>query len=106
MNTNGFFNTISPKIYMFNRISNWTKQDWIDSRARCLLTEMFDYSRKIITFDGIPDGKPCGHYIDEDKNREWWNNLNVADRNEILSMPNFDAEIFEKITGIDVTAED
>lgn len=39
----------------------------------------------------------------EVKNRqEWWDNLSEEDKNEVLSIPNFDPRIFEEITGIKV----
>lgn len=32
----------------------------------------------------------------------WWNSASEADRNKILGLKQFDADIFKKITGIDV----
>ena len=32
----------------------------------------------------------------------WWENLDEHRKNEVKSIPNFDAEIFKKITGIEV----
>ena len=32
----------------------------------------------------------------------WWYNLSDYEKNVIKSLPNFDAEIFKEITGIDV----
>ncbi len=34
----------------------------------------------------------------------FWKDTDVKNRNKVLSLPNFDAEIFKEITGIDVTA--
>ena len=34
---NGCFNTKSTKIYMFNKLSNWTMIDWLDSGVRKIL---------------------------------------------------------------------
>lgn len=33
--------------------------------------------------------------------QKWWDELNVGERNVIKSLPNFDAEVFKDITGID-----
>ena len=32
----------------------------------------------------------------------WWNSLSDHEKNVIKSLPNFDAEIFKEITGIDI----
>ena len=39
--------------------------------------------------------------IKEDK-QNWWNDLSELNRKEVLSLPNFDKDIFKEITGIDV----
>lgn len=38
---------------------------------------------------------------DEDK-AQWWQSLEPSEKEAILSIPNFDADIFKGITGIDV----
>lgn len=37
----------------------------------------------------------------EDK-QKWWNELDDAERKAVMSLPNFDKEIFKEITGIEV----
>lgn len=37
----------------------------------------------------------------EDK-QKWWDNLDDEDREEVMSLPNFDKDIFKEITGIEV----
>ena len=110
----GCFNTEQPKIYMFNKPSNWTLQIWLDSRARYLLNQIDDCTLEYVRFDCMtdeekaahPEAKTTGGYLKErttaDNARKWWAGLDAADRNEILSLPNFNAEIFKKITGIDI----
>ena len=34
--------------------------------------------------------------------QEWWESLRPINKNAILSIPNFNREIFKEITGIDV----
>ena len=34
--------------------------------------------------------------------REWWKKASVTDKEKIMALPNFDADIFMEITGIDV----
>jgi len=42
----------------------------------------------------------------EDAWKNWWNEASKQQKDLILTLPQFDAEIFKSITGIDVTAED
>ena len=116
--SNGCFNTEQPKIYLFNKPSDWTLQDWFESRARKLLNQFDNCPLKYIYFDDMtgeekaahPEAKTTGGYLKkrttEDSARKWWAGLDDDERSVILGIPNFDADIFEKITGIDVTAKD
>ena len=110
----GCFNTEQPKIHMFNKLSDWTLQNWLDSRARYLLNQIDNCPLEYVWFDTMsdeekaehPEAKTTGGYLKErttaDNARKWWAGLDAADRNEVLSLPNFNAEIFKKITGIDI----
>ena len=116
--SNGCFNTIKPKITFFNKKSDWTYDDWRESRAKCLLDEIPTETFKWIFFRDMteeekeenPDAETTNGYLKimEPKIgvQEWWNCLSEEDKNTILSIPNFDAEIFKEITGIDVNEED
>ena len=110
----GCFNTEQSKIYMFNKPSDWTLQNWFDSRARHLLNQIDDCTLEYVWLYDMtneekaehPEAKTTGGYLKAhttaDNARKWWAGLDAADRNEILSLPNFNAEIFKKITGIDI----
>ena len=110
----GCFNTEQPKIYMFNKPSDWTLQNWLDSRARYLLNQIDNCPLEYVWFDTMsdeekaahPEAKTTGGYLKErttaDNARKWWAGLDAADRNVIFSLPNFDAEVFKEITGVDV----
>ena len=112
--SNGCFNTEQPKIHIFNKPSDWTFQNWFDSRARYLLNQIDNCPLEYVWFDTMtdeekaahPEAKTTGGYLKErttaDNARKWWAGLDAADRNVIFSLPNFDAEIFKEITGIDV----
>ena len=43
--SSGVFNTNEAKILMFNKPSDWTFRDWLDSKARYLLNQIMDYSQ-------------------------------------------------------------
>ena len=115
--SNGCFNTVSPKIYMFNKPTDWTLEHWLNCRARYLLNQIDDCPLEYVWFDSMtdeekaahPEAKTTGGYLKErttaDNARKWWAGLSANDRNIIFSLPNFDAAIFKEITGIDVDAE-
>ena len=115
--SNGCFNTVSPKIYMFNKPTDWTFEQWFNCRARYLLNQIDDCPLEYIWFDSMtdeekaahPEAETTGGYLKErttaDNARKWWAGLSADDRNVIFSLPNFDAAIFKEITGIDVDAK-
>ena len=81
-NTNhstGFFNTKTEKVRMFNKPTNLTYEqakDIIDNVRFIVLSLQSGASK--------------------------WGDLFQKDRESILALPNFDAEIFKEITGVDV----
>ena len=115
--SNGCFNTVSSEIYMFNKPTDWTFEQWFDCRARRLLNEIDDCSLEYVYLSDMtneekaahPEAKTTGGYLKErttaDNAQKWWAGLSADDRNVILSLPNFDAEIFQEITGIDVSKD-
>ena len=112
--SNGCFNTVEPKIYLFNQPSQWTYFDWLNSDARCIMNLLpADVLEYICIADMTdeekaehPESEVTGGYlkqIDNSKRRsDWWNSLNEKKKEVIKSIPNFDKEIFKEITGIDV----
>ena len=115
--SNGCFNTVSPKIYMFNKPTEWTLEQWFNCRARRLLNEIDDCQLEYVYLSDMtdeekaahPEAETTGGYLKErttaDNARKWWAGLSADDRNVILSLPNFDAAIFKEITGIDVSKD-
>ena len=113
--SNGCFNTVSPKIYMFNKPTDWTFEQWFNCRARRLLNEIDDCPLEYVYLSDMtdeekaahPEAETTGGYLKErtmaDNARKWWEGLSADDRNVILSLPNFDAAIFKEITWIDVS---
>ena len=115
--SNGCFNTVSPKIYMFNKPTDWTFEQWFNCRARRLLNKIDDCPLKYVYLSDMtdeekaahPEAETTGGYLKErtiaDNAQKWWDGLNNDDRNVILSLPNFDAAIFKETTGIDVNKD-
>ena len=112
--SNGCFNTASSKIYMFNKPTDWTLEQWFNCRARRLLNKIDDCPLEYVYLSDMtdeekaahPEAETTGGYLKErtiaDNAQKWWDGLNNDDRNVILNLPNFDAAIFKETTGIDV----
>ena len=115
--SNGCFNTVSSKIYMFNKPTDWTFEQWFNCRARRLLNEIDDCPLEYVYLSDMtdeekaahPEAETTGGYLKEcttaGNARKWWAGLSTDDRNIIFSLPNFDAVIFKEITGIDVSKD-
>ena len=112
----GCFNTKEQKMYMFDKESNMTRKEWGLSNARRILQSMpTDRLVWIKEFEMTPEEKEDnptykttrGYLksitVTDKAKQEWYNNLKEEDKREIKNMPNFDADIFKGITGIDVT---
>lgn len=78
--SSGCFNTIEPKINMFNKPSDWTYSDWASSKA-CGIMRRINFA---------------------DSPQQWWDGLTQEERSIIKALPNFDAAIFYECTGVKV----
>ena len=115
--SNGCFNTVSPKIYLFNKPSEWTYGDWLNSEARYLLNQIPGDVLEYIYLSDMtneekaahPEEETTGGYLKILDNSEcaviWWRGLSDRQKAVITAIPNFDKEIFKQITGIDVDAD-
>ena len=112
--SNGCFNTVEPKIYLFNKPSDWTYRDWLNSDARYILNRIPGDVLEYIWLQNMtdeekeehPEAEVTGGYLKQIDNSkllsDWWNSLKEKEKAVIKSIPNFDKEIFKEITGIDV----
>ena len=112
--SNGCFNTVEPKIYLFNKPSDWTYRDWLNSEARYLLNRIPGDVLKYVGFDDMtdeekaehPEAKITGGYLKQLDNSEcgsiWWQGLKDSEKAAIKAIPNFDRGIFREIIGVDV----
>ena len=113
----GCFNTEESTIMLFNKPSEWTYRNWLNSDARYLLNQIpkdvveWVYEEDMTDEEKVayPTYKTTGGYLkvlDESECAQiWWDGLSEADRNKIKSIPNFDIEIFEQCTGIEIESE-
>ena len=110
--SNGCFNTVEPKIYLFNKPSDWTYRDWLNSDARYLLNQIPSDVLKYVRFEYMTDEEKAAHpeaeitggYLKQLDNSEhgsiWWRGLKDSEKAAIKAIPNFDRRIFWEITGV------
>ena len=110
--SNGCFNTESPKIFLFNKLSDWTYQDWLNSDARYILMDCPSNVLFWIWEDDMTDEEKEQHpeysvtggflkHIEKETGRQmWWDGLSDRQKDIVMQLPNFDKDIFKEITGI------
>ena len=111
--SSGCFNTIEHKMFLFNKLSDWTYHDWIRSDARRVLSRIPHRHIKPVSYDSMSDTEKEAHpevkttgtflrIVDNPDVQNWWRNISDEDKKAILSIPNFNKAIFKEITGIDI----
>lgn len=110
----GCFNTEEQKIMLFNKPSDMTYREWMDSYARYLLNQIPKNVVEWVYEDDMTDEekvenptyKTTGGYLkilDESECAQiWWDGLEDEEKKIIQSIPNFDPDIFRQCTGIEV----
>lgn len=109
--SSGFFCTIEPKARIFNIDTDMTVSEFYRSKyydALCSvpfeLTKWLEYGEEEKKED--ENKQKIGGYLKEYTYKEacanWWSDMSKENKKIILSMPNFDKEIFKEITGIEV----
>lgn len=116
--SNGCFNTVDPKIFLFNKPSEWTYRDWLNSEACYLLNRIGYGILNWINLEDMtdeeksahPEAKTTGGYLKKvditESAAAWWHGLSDSEKAVIKSIPNFDKAIFKEIIGVDVEEED
>ena len=103
-------------IEMFNQPSGMTYADWERSKARNILFYMPQNIVNIVWTsaenmsdtekEAHPEFKTIGGYLHEEIEKadvqSWWDGLSSNDKETVMSIPNFDADIFFECTGIRV----
>ena len=109
--SNGIFNTEETKIKIFDKESNWTFEDWIDSKSykilnQIILTEWI-YKEEMTEEEKQknPDYETKGGYLRKYEYKEackiMWDKLTEEEKETVMTeIPNFDKDKFYKITGI------
>ena len=110
----GCFNTEEQKIMLFNKPSDMTYREWMDSDARYLLNQIPKNVVKWVYEEDMTDEEKAAHptyettggylkVLDESEcGQLWWGRLSDRRKEIIKTIPNFDAEIFFQCTGVRV----
>ena len=108
----GAFNTLQSPYMLFNKPSSWTYENFINSRAFQLLQQvnttqwiadyqMSEEEKKLypyyVTTKGYIKNIPF-----KDAFQNAWHNWTKDSQKEFKNLPNFDAVIFEEITGVKI----
>ena len=108
----GCFNTEEQKIMLFNKPSDMTYREWLESDAKLLLDQIPKDVVKWVYEEDMTDEEKAAHptyettggylkVLDESEcGQLWWNSLSDEDKTIIKTIPNFDVDIFEECTGI------
>ena len=115
--SSGCFNTVKQKMFLFNKISDWTLKDWKCSIAKEILDSLAVEPTQKVYEENMTDNEKEAHpeyqitgfYLKEltqeemaKKNQKNWNKLSQKEKDIVMAIPNFDKSIFKEITGIDV----
>ena len=109
----GAFCTGEAPFPIFNKPSNWTEKKYLDSRAHELMCNNVDTKLWIPEFKMTDQEKETnkgwktaeGYYKDipfKEAFGNAWNNWSEENRQAFKDLPNFDAAIFEEITGVKI----
>ena len=110
----GCFNTEEQKIMLFNKSSDMTYREWLESDARWLLNQMPKNVAEWVYESDMSDEEKAEHQTYEttggyikvmeksESGQLWWNDLPDDKKAVIKSLPNFDAGIFEQCTDIKI----
>ena len=114
-NTGVFCTEKNPTIKMFNKESNWTMQEWLNSNARYILNKCPANTTKFILKNEMSEEEKQEHLeyetlggylkivtVSKADKQAWWNGLSKEERQEVLNLPNFDKNVFVECTGIEI----
>ena len=109
----GFFNSKQQPIYMFNQPTNMQRDDIRNLAGVQILNWNYEnswwiYSENMSAEEKAahPEHETTGGYLKtvdfKTACRMMWDGLDEEKRQAVMELPNFDAEVFEEITGISV----
>jgi len=96
-------------ITIFNKPSEMSYGEFVNSKyydalisSDFVLTEWIDYTEEEKKDSIIRQciGGYLKYYTYQDACKNWWNGMNAENKKIVMSIPNFDKDVFEEITGI------
>ena len=113
---NGWFSTITPKLTIFEKETSFSREEILDIKGIKILNKKCKNTLWVCEEnmtneekEKYPSYKTTGGYLKIISHKEaykiMWEKLSQREKNEIQRIPNFDAKIFQEITGIDVNIE-
>ena len=108
----GFFNSDEPCIRMFNKMTNYKRED-VKIPSWCYFNLTVWVSHDTATEEEKTDHKAeieiCGGFLKtlnyKDAWRIAWNKASIEERKKLFDLPNWDNQVFKEITGIDAENE-
>ena len=111
----GVLCTREPECLIFDRPSGMTLREWRDSEAADLMNDISIDADRWVSTDEMTDEEKAAHpdfattdgYLRRGTGKPdfagWWARLDADERAVILAIPNFDADKWKLITGIEVS---
>ena len=116
--SSGVLCTEEPECLIFDKPSGMTLREWRNTKAACLMNnirfDITEWVREELMTDTEKAENPqyeiLGGYLKEYPEphyafAEWWDALTEDERDIIKAIPNFDADKWYRITGIDLRGE-
>ena len=108
----GFFNSDEPCIRMFNKMTNYKRED-VRIPSWCYFDLAVWVSHDTATEEEKREHKTeieiCGGFLKtinyKDAWRIAWNKTSIEERKKLFDLPNWDNQVFKEITGIDAENE-
>ena len=109
----GFFNSEQQPIYMFNQPTNMQRDDICNLAGIQILNWNYEnswwiYSENMSAEEKVahPEHETTGGYLKtvdfKTACKMMWDKLSDNEKSAVMQLPNFDADVFEEITGISV----
>lgn len=110
----GFFNSVAQPVYAFNKPLSVSVNEFRNCDGMRILTSNFVNNMWIRSAEMTaeekqkhPEHEHMGGYLKtvdfKTACKMMWNRLTAEEKRKVCEIPNFDASVFEEITGIDVT---
>jgi hypothetical protein len=107
----GFFNSKEQRIYVFNKPLTISRDEFLKHRGvqvlRCTTLPLTKWVPLSDILEPTEEDKARdGRLVERSYKEAWvilWGNLSYSEKEAVKTIPNFDADVFEEITGIRVS---